>query len=708
MPKVSVIIPCYNLGQYLDEAVNSVLNQTFQDFEIIVVNDGSTDEFTNKLLRNYTKPKTKVIITTNQGLSAARNNGIRISSGEYICCLDSDDVYNFDFLKKTVALLEKDTEHSVGFITTWIQVFGDANYIWQCESYHPCKLALDNIVHVASLFRRECWEKNGGYATDLSSYEDWSFWISIIALGYRWECIQEPLFNYRKRQGSMLSEANKRRTILYNQVVEHNKHFYIKNINIILLEAMEQISNKNKQIQEIKHEAISIKEELQTIKNSKSYKIFIAIKFFQKYPYKMMRKIIDKLFYYCIKIIKSSKKFFLPIKNWIETLKIRKGFQKKIQIELNKKNILFIVPWMTVGGADKVNLDLVTYLDKSKYCIQLITTRESLNEWENKFRKITPNIFLLPEMYPEKSQAYYCKCIIEYLKIVKIDRIIVSNSTIGYDCLPIIKQKFPRIKIYDLLHGQGRRKGDGGLPKYSAGYDRWIDKRIVINNYLKNYIINEYGISEQKIKVIYNGTNLNDSTHYGKTQNFYRDQLGFSLNDFIVVYIGRLSDEKHPEIVIEIANEIVNHRGLTNIKFLIAGEGNLKQELSKAIDKYELDSVVFPIGYIDDIPRLLLESDILILTSEMEGLPIVILESMAMGVPVIASKVGGIPEIIADGYDSFLVEYDENIIKNFSEKLVLLTENENLRKQFSLRAQRKIEKQFSIKKMIEQYEQLLG
>jgi len=87
MPKVSVIIPCYNQGQYLDEAVDSVLNQTFEDFEIIIVNDGSTDDFTNNLLVNYHKPKTKVISTQNQGLPSARNNGIKIASGEYICCL---------------------------------------------------------------------------------------------------------------------------------------------------------------------------------------------------------------------------------------------------------------------------------------------------------------------------------------------------------------------------------------------------------------------------------------------------------------------------------------------------------------------------------------------------------------------------------------------------------------------------------------------
>ena len=91
MMKVSVIIPCYNQGQYIEEAVKSVLAQTYQNFEIIIVNDGSTDEFTNKLLSDYDKQKTKVLHTDNQGLASARNNGIKVAKGKYILPLDADE-----------------------------------------------------------------------------------------------------------------------------------------------------------------------------------------------------------------------------------------------------------------------------------------------------------------------------------------------------------------------------------------------------------------------------------------------------------------------------------------------------------------------------------------------------------------------------------------------------------------------------------------
>lgn len=236
MPGVSVIIPCYNLGQYLDEAVDSVLAQTYRDFEIIIVNDGSTDEFTNRLLADYDKPKTRVLTTRNQGLSAARNNGIRIAAGEYICCLDADDKYHPQFLEKTVRILDADSNRSVGFVTTFVQVFGESEDIWHCSDYRPFRLVVENLIQVASLFRRECWEKVGGYATNLTAYEDWNFWLAIVGRGYEWRSIREPLFFYRDRPGSMMKRAEAERLELKRTVNANNLDFIRDHLLDVLTE----------------------------------------------------------------------------------------------------------------------------------------------------------------------------------------------------------------------------------------------------------------------------------------------------------------------------------------------------------------------------------------------------------------------------------------------------------------------------------------
>src|SRR5262245_63306392 len=121
-PKISVIVPCYNLGEYLSEAVDSVLAQSRQDFEVIVVDDGSTDPATIEILSSFSRPKTRVLRAPHAGLAAARNRGIASSSGEYLCALDADDRLAPAFLEKTSAVLDADP--SATFVSTWLRTFG--------------------------------------------------------------------------------------------------------------------------------------------------------------------------------------------------------------------------------------------------------------------------------------------------------------------------------------------------------------------------------------------------------------------------------------------------------------------------------------------------------------------------------------------------------------------------------------------------------
>src|SRR5262245_25793619 len=122
-PKVSVVITCHNLGRYLDEAVDSVLAQSFQDFEIVVVDDGSTEDETRALLADYRRPRTRVIRIDNRGLPGARNEGIRHTTGPYLCALDADDRLAPTYFEKAVAILDRDP--SVAFVSHWLRTFGE-------------------------------------------------------------------------------------------------------------------------------------------------------------------------------------------------------------------------------------------------------------------------------------------------------------------------------------------------------------------------------------------------------------------------------------------------------------------------------------------------------------------------------------------------------------------------------------------------------
>ena len=235
-PKVSIVIPCYNLGQYLDEAVKSVLNQTFQDFEVIIINDGSTDHGTNKLLCNYHKPKTSIYHTPNRGLPAARNYGIERASGQYICCLDADDKFHQKFLEKSFRVLETDRSGKIGIVTSYYQRFGNSKSKIKVIDFNPFALAVQNQFYCASLFRKSCWEQAGGYNPELSALEDWDFWLSIIALGYRWATLHEILFYYRDRSDSMINQPSVKKSTLLPAIIDRHRDYFHDNAQNILEE----------------------------------------------------------------------------------------------------------------------------------------------------------------------------------------------------------------------------------------------------------------------------------------------------------------------------------------------------------------------------------------------------------------------------------------------------------------------------------------
>ncbi|WP_392482955.1 glycosyltransferase family 2 protein [Nostoc sp. C110] len=205
MLKVSVIIPAYNAMHYLPKTVSSVLQQTFTNFEILIINDGSSDNIQEWVL-NLTDKRVKLISQQNQGVSVARNIGISQAQGEYIAFLDSDDLWNATKLEKQVRCL--DHNPTIGLVHTWMAVIDEQGKptgkvmksktegsVWK-------QLVEKNTVACSSVMvRRLCFQKLGGFSPRQNEYpvdvEDWEMWIRIAA-HYPFTVIKEPLISYRQ------------------------------------------------------------------------------------------------------------------------------------------------------------------------------------------------------------------------------------------------------------------------------------------------------------------------------------------------------------------------------------------------------------------------------------------------------------------------------------------------------------------------------
>lgn len=277
--KVSVFIPCYNMGKYIEDAIQSVYSQTYRDYEIIVVDDGSTDEQTLGLLERIGKehPDIRMFYKDNSGLSGAKNYGITRAVGEYIVCLDADDKLEPTYLEKTVGLMDFRKDDNIAFVTTWVQEFGLRSNTWKTSGYDIPKLLITNTVHAGSIFRKDVWEKVGGFKKVGASYEDWEFWMNIVENGYKWDIIEEPLFYYRIRKNSLLSSAQSSHLEIYGTNFDLHKKLYDRQIREFAIENARQIkelrymvSEKEKAIAELekyKDEVVLLREKVHTLKD---------------------------------------------------------------------------------------------------------------------------------------------------------------------------------------------------------------------------------------------------------------------------------------------------------------------------------------------------------------------------------------------------------------------------------------------------------
>ena len=211
MPRVTVAIPCFNHGQYLDEAVSSVLAQTYDDLEIVVVDDGSTDPETKSVLDRYERPRTRVIREKNSGPSAARNCAIAAGTGEYVLPLDADDRIAPTYVEKAVRALDADP--GLGIVYSLAEYFGERSGRSDHAPYELARILRENMIVCTAMFRRSDWAAAGGYCEAMRiGWEDWEFWLALIERGGGVHCIPETLFSYRISDRSRNQDLHAQRT----------------------------------------------------------------------------------------------------------------------------------------------------------------------------------------------------------------------------------------------------------------------------------------------------------------------------------------------------------------------------------------------------------------------------------------------------------------------------------------------------------------
>lgn len=275
---VSVIIPCFNQGAYIQDAIDSVKAQTYTDWEVIIINDGSDDLETINKLNKLEEEGFTVVTIKNSGVSAARNTGINIAKGEYLLPLDADDKIGPNYLKEAIIIFESKPE--VNLVYSDCEYFGGRTGISPVPKFSMEGMLYENLIFNAAIIRKANFIESGGYDESfLDGWEDWELWLRYIKRLEDVYKIPATHFYYRIKPSSRNSLViNEKRTFCEQQL-------YKKHIDLFLKHTPNPISTL--------HEYIFYKNELKKLElfkyqiyNSLSYRIGNLI----LAPFKFMKK----------------------------------------------------------------------------------------------------------------------------------------------------------------------------------------------------------------------------------------------------------------------------------------------------------------------------------------------------------------------------------------------------------------------------------
>lgn len=226
-PLVSIIVPCYNQGAYLAEALDSVLAQTYTNWECIVVNDGSIDNSEEVAQLYVAKDKRfHYIAQVNQGVSVARNTAIQHSSGKYILPLDGDDLLRPKYVEKAVNYLEQNPE--IKLFYSQVERIGAETGVWNLVDYDYETMVWKNIIVCTAMYRRADYDKTHGYNPNMrKGLEDWDFWLSFLSPEDKVYRDEEVLFVYRIKQSSRNADISYQlNRELNRQIVANHPEIY--------------------------------------------------------------------------------------------------------------------------------------------------------------------------------------------------------------------------------------------------------------------------------------------------------------------------------------------------------------------------------------------------------------------------------------------------------------------------------------------------
>jgi glycosyltransferase involved in cell wall biosynthesis len=333
------------------------------------------------------------------------------------------------------------------------------------------------------------------------------------------------------------------------------------------------------------------------------------------------------------------------------------------------RSILFAIPHAVIGGADAVLVGIAKHLKQLSFDIYVVATMAvppELGDSSGQYKATVDAFYNMPEFLETKEE--YADFVGYLMEAKGIDTIFQVGSEVVYQLLPALKRKNPRVRVIDQLFNEVVH-----LPN-NRRFAEYIDCTIVTNDAIKRKLVEEYLEQEKKVKVIVHGVDTRGEFDPIRYSNECAVRAAAQGGEFTVSYCGRISEEKGPDLFLEIARRLLD---IPEIRFVMTGNGPLLPQITARAAALGLSGRIQMPGFVDDVRAQLIQSDVVVVPSRIEGIPIILLEALSFGIPVIAAGVGGIPSIITDGFNGFVCARED--VQTFVEKIRRLHADRGLR-----------------------------
>jgi glycosyltransferase involved in cell wall biosynthesis len=557
-PVFSVVVPVYNNGTTLAAAIDSVRTQTFPDWEIILWDDGSTDQATVALIDQLDIPGLHKFRQPNQGVVGARNAAMRKARGRFSIMLDPDDTIEPTYLEKALIAFLRNPD--AGVVVPMTRVSGEAGQMmWWPPSFSEQVLSYENVAPIATAFRTPLWDQVGGMAHELDhGFEDWGFWRSLAAQGVQAASIPEPLFRYRHSHSEGRdASARQRRDDL----------------------------------------ELRIKQMFPTVDRSR---------------------------------VAAGQ--CRPLQGALEE------FVFHVRTEGRQPLIIF-VPWMLRGGgADNFLLSALPDL-LDEFVVAVIATHpvpHGFLDCKPEFLEVTPYVYDLSALVGEEDYAEIVRSVL--YRFVN-PTILIIGSDWAYAHLGEIREWVRgRSHVVDVHFNHV-----GHVGRLLAAQAE-IDRVIVAHERLRLLLV-DYFLIQPPVERVHIAPPLQRARAVvSASDEVSRPASGRRR----IGWLGRNSPEKRVDLALAIA------AGFEDVDLVIAGSG-----MEVLASTGRLPRNVEVTGWVDDASSFIRSCDLLLNTSDIEGVSLSAMEALELGIPVATRDVGGMADLVRDGENGLIYEADD-------------------------------------------------